>query len=73
MRVSAASRAFWRATAWAMRALVRYDRHLFDQIHGVDVCQRMGAALKGAYVGTPAERSFGAAEVIVTLRPAPKK
>lgn len=37
--------------AWAMRAMVRYDRHLFDQVQGVDVCQRMGAALKGYNAG----------------------
>lgn len=37
--------------AWAIRALVRYDRHLFDQVQGVDVCQRMGAALKGYNAG----------------------
>ncbi len=36
---------------WAMRALVRYDRHLFEQVQGVDVCERLGAALKGYNAG----------------------
>ena len=37
--------------AWAMRALVRYDRHLFDSVRGADACQQMGAALKGYNAG----------------------
>lgn len=37
--------------AWAMRALVRYDRHLVNQVRGADPCQRMAAALKGYNAG----------------------
>jgi soluble lytic murein transglycosylase-like protein len=37
--------------AWAMRALTRYDRHLYDSVRGADACQRMGAALKGYNAG----------------------
>ena len=37
--------------AWAMRAMVQYDRYLFDQVRGADTCQRMAAALKGYNAG----------------------
>lgn len=37
--------------AWAMRAMVIYDRHLFRQVQGLDDCQRMAAALKGYNAG----------------------
>lgn len=37
--------------AWAMRALVTYDLHLFKQVRGATECERMGAALKGYNAG----------------------
>lgn len=37
--------------AWSMRALVRYDRHLFGQVQGATDCERMGAALKSYNAG----------------------
>ncbi len=37
--------------AWAMRAMVQYDRYLYDSVRGADTCQRMGAALKGYNAG----------------------
>ena len=37
--------------AWAMRAMVIYDRWLVSQVQGVDECQRMAAALKGYNAG----------------------
>lgn len=37
--------------AWAMRALVTYNRHIYLQVQGADECQRMAAALKGYNAG----------------------
>lgn len=35
---------------WGIRALVRYDRHLYDRLSGVDLCERFAFALS-AYNG----------------------
>lgn len=38
--------------AWALRALVTYDRHLWERVGGADDCQRMAKTLS-AYNGGP--------------------
>lgn len=36
---------------WAIRALIKYDLHIYNRIKGKDACQRWGAALKGYNAG----------------------
>lgn len=36
---------------WAIRALIKYDLHIYNRVKGIDECHRWGAALKGYNAG----------------------
>lgn len=66
---------------WAIKALIKYDLHIYNRIQGRDECHRWGAALKGYNAGygyvLKAQKSsptpdlwFGATEFVPTKQSA---